>query len=103
MTPITTELKPCAHEIEACEWKDVDELAANVKSSAITLRVLQLVQKGLDQGFDHVTFTGEKFKSVYKGKTYQLFNRPVEKLTDYAFGVADDSLMKNGASKPETS
>ena len=78
---------------------DIDQLAANVKSSAITLRVLQLVSKGLQEGFDTVTFRDEEFKSVYKGKKYKLFNRPVEKLTDYAFDVVDYSIMKNDDTK----
>ena len=87
MSPITKELNPCPHEIADCRWFEVEELAKNVQSSAVTLRVLQLVSRGLEQGFDSVTFQGEVFKSVFKGQTYKLFNRPVEKLTDYASDI----------------
>ena len=89
MLPLTKELDPCPHEIEDCRWIDVDELARSAKSSAVTLRVLQLVSKGLADGFDTVSFKGEVFKSVFKGQKFKMFNRPVGELKDYASDILD--------------
>ena len=77
MNPVTYELNPCATEIEACQWMHIDELENCMSTSAITMRVLQLVRHGLQNGFNEVELGYDEFDSVYLGLKYRLFSRNV--------------------------
>ena len=61
--------------------------------------MLHLVKKGFEQGFDHVDLKGHEFKSIYKGRKYDMYSRPVEaKIENYLVGVTDESLLKTDKS-----
>ena len=93
MTPLTFDLSPCVHEIEACAWMTLDDLAKNVQTSAITLRIVQLAKLGLKNGFSEVDLTGYEFLSVYKGLKYHIYHRHLEpdkhELKSYVHSVVD--------------
>ena len=75
LQPLTYDLVPCSHEIEACEWMSLDQLARTNETSAVTRRVIQLVKHGLEHGFSSVVWKGEEFRSIYKGLVFKMYNR----------------------------
>ena len=96
MTPLSDQLNPCEHEIEACQWMGLEELERTMTTSAITLRTIQLIRLGLAQGFDSVCLNTEEFQSVYKGLRYHLFHKKLPdefELTSYVHTVSDPNAQ----------
>ena len=91
MKPLSYDLYPCADEIEACQWITLEDLSLSSDTSAVTQRVVQLLRLGMSEGFDKVELTGEKFKSVYKGLVFQMFNRSLLK-TETSVGPHQHSI-----------
>ena len=77
MKPLSFDFNPCETEIEACQWMHIDELEERMPTSAITLRVIQLIRHGLDYDFNEVELGREEFQSVYLGLKYKLYSRNV--------------------------
>ncbi|RUS72635.1 hypothetical protein EGW08_019609, partial [Elysia chlorotica] len=77
LKPLTFDLNPCAEEISACQWMKVEELKREVHASSITHRMAELIDLGLRDGWDKVDICSTKMESIYKGKTFHMFNRPL--------------------------
>ena len=68
----------------------IDELAKNTQTSAITSRIIQLVQKGLKDGFHEVDMVGQEFQSIYKGMKYIMYHKYLaEELKSYVHSITD--------------
>ncbi len=72
MKPLTFELNVDHAEILSCKWYKIDEFESEPRTSALTRRVLQLLNVGLKQGFDKVTLQSIKCRSIHKGIDYQM-------------------------------
>ena len=70
----------------------IKDLAADSDTSAITQRVVQLLNYGYSHGFNKITLTNEEFISVYKGKKYKLHH------ADVGLAKLDPSKYKHHAS-----
>ncbi|XP_076467934.1 nucleoside diphosphate-linked moiety X motif 6-like [Babylonia areolata] len=80
LRPLTLDLTPCSEEIRQCRWMSVDELRAQMTNvSSLTLRLTDVIRRGLDRGFDDVDIVQEKHKSLYRGMTFKMFFRPLGK------------------------
>ncbi|XP_070196722.1 nucleoside diphosphate-linked moiety X motif 6-like [Littorina saxatilis] len=77
LQPLTYDLKPCSEEILQCRWMTVGELRSQSNKSSLTVRLTDIVQRGLDKGFDHVDIGLEQHRSLYRGMTFKLFFRPL--------------------------
>ena len=74
LTPLTFDITLDPREITHCEWMGLDELEANAQKSVITIRAIQMVRQGLQEGFDAVTLSFDTCKSVYKGLEFKVHN-----------------------------
>jgi hypothetical protein len=75
MEPRTLTVHPCPIEIVECRWRSLAELLAQPQLTPLMRRILQLVQCGLDHGFDEIDIAVEKFDSIWPGMTYNLFHK----------------------------
>ncbi|KAL8576390.1 hypothetical protein ACOMHN_048957 [Nucella lapillus] len=78
LRPMTFDLTPCSQEIGQCRWMTLEELRAQMRNvSSLTLRLTDLIQRGLDQGFEDVDIVQEGHRSLYRGLTFNMFFRPL--------------------------
>lgn len=77
LKPLTFALKPCEEEISACQWMSVEDLKKEVHASSITHRMAHIIDFGLRSGWDSVDIRPTQMESIYKGKLFHMFNRPV--------------------------
>jgi len=78
LRPLTFQLQPCSEEIRHCRWMTVEELRAQVGNvSSMTVRLTDLVLRGLAEGFEHVDIQLEQHRSLYRGMTFKMFFRPL--------------------------
>ncbi|GFR65117.1 nucleoside diphosphate-linked moiety X motif 6-like [Elysia marginata] len=77
LKPLTFDLNPCVEEISACQWMKVEELKREVHASSITHRMAEIISFGLREGWDKVDICPTKMESIYKGKMFHMFNRPL--------------------------
>lgn len=77
LKPLTFDLDPCEEEIAECQWMGISQLCEAINKSSITHMGVQLVLRGLEQGFHQVDIKSHTHKSIYKGLKYQLFHRPL--------------------------
>jgi hypothetical protein len=101
MTPLTHAISMDPREITHCQWMSLDELAANAQKSAITLRAIHMVRRGLRDGsFRNVVLDSEACKSVYKGMQFKIHNAHVEGLRmdegEYLHSLDDGKVTKGG-------
>ena len=78
LRPETFTISHDPREITHSQWISLDELQANAQKSAITLRAINMVRRGLRDGFDSITLDVDTCKSVYKGMTFKVHNPRVE-------------------------
>ncbi|XP_055356200.1 nucleoside diphosphate-linked moiety X motif 6-like isoform X2 [Paramacrobiotus metropolitanus] len=70
---------PCAQEVLECRWRHVEEVLAQ-SGPAITpmmRRLLQLLRTGMREGFHSVDMEGHVLPSIFPGRTYTMFHRPL--------------------------
>lgn len=79
LRPLTFDISPCDHEIAQCTWMSVEELRQKLQISSLTHRLTSLISYGLEHGFDQIDLKMEQLESLYKGLTFQLFHRPLQK------------------------
>nr|KAG5706204.1 hypothetical protein BaRGS_019531 [Batillaria attramentaria] len=77
LRPLTFELRPCSQEIVRCCWMSVEQLRREVDKSSITVRITDLVLRGLAEGFDTVDIVSEEHTSIHKGLKFHMFFRPL--------------------------
>jgi ADP-ribose pyrophosphatase YjhB (NUDIX family) len=98
MSPVTFDLRPCEVEIDECQWMDLDELEQTGLVSAMTHHVLQMVRYGLQNGFRRVNIACEDRPSIYRGKRYQVYSRPIKSpkgpSADCMHDIVDASIDK---------
>lgn len=94
MKPHTYEIKPDLHEVLRCDWRKIQDLITDSQTSAMTHRVVDLLQAGLEHGFHKVVLASPEFKSIYKGVNYKLHHvdvgLPNLKASDYAHYISSD-------------
>ncbi|GAU89064.1 hypothetical protein RvY_01659 [Ramazzottius varieornatus] len=76
MQPKTKEIRPCATEIVECRWHSLDDLFDPAfTATPFVRRILSLVERGLNNGFEDVDIKAQQLDSIMAGKTYNVFHR----------------------------
>ncbi|XP_077387903.1 nucleoside diphosphate-linked moiety X motif 6 [Festucalex cinctus] len=77
LSPLSYDIRLCAHECERGEWIGLAELARTADTTPITSRLARLLLHGLERGFEHVDLAMEEIPAVYSGMFYQLYHRQI--------------------------
>ena len=75
MSPLSFEINQDNEEIALCQWMDIDELLNNPEISHITIQTVNVIKRGIKDGFDKVHLPAKQFQSVYKGKMFKMYHR----------------------------
>ncbi|ESP00063.1 hypothetical protein LOTGIDRAFT_112827, partial [Lottia gigantea] len=79
MKPLTFEISACVEEIRECKWMHIEDLKREIEVSSLTMRLTDMVEYGLREGWDVVDIGCEEMESIYKGFKFKLYHRPFHK------------------------
>ena len=77
MKPLTFDIRPCALEVDQCEWQGLEETFKSEQASPLTKRLLNLIKVGMLEGWNSILLPSFDIPTLF-GTKANVYHRMVD-------------------------